>query len=549
MRIHTNPPQVEAKVLDGRGGDGGIDVAVYVNGKIDTIYQLKYFPEGFTGAWGRARKPQIKSSFETAWKNHEPPNWILVIPGNPHVNEEKYVSTLREGRKVRISIWGRARLDSELARFTDLLHAVTRKPLQEVLKTIGQESAALIGPADLAERARRLHQLASGRSSYWDVDFSVAGKSVIESVRAKDPRAAELEPLGFSFAVNTSATDTVQRLQDLVDFGSRRHFVVPGEAIANFAFKGPEWFRHQGTIDRIEFPEPSPLPTDQQIDVTLEFLDEEGAVASHHQGVMTVRSAGERGIAFLAQFYNVVELDTQLPYEVAESGLMHLGLRFTRAAVRDAFDAFQLMEDMSSQTTFRVLLNGSTLMSATTEGLAVPPDESTDSLRDLVLLVEDLNVLQNRLRARFLVPEGVTNRERVMIRVARLLVEGKGTWMPPDTSLTFSLSGEAPEEIRELLKSGGAVTSLNPNLRVKILGTQFALGPAVMYHPSMKVRGGAEEVLRMLDEGTAAGHEIIMDPQGDTLVWVAPNDPREDGMPDSEGWGLPDIPMPGAIDS
>lgn len=78
--------------VDGRGGDGGIDVlaiepsddkiVVYQDppgGRV-VVYQLKYFPEGFDGKEA-GRRNQIKRSLEQAIK-HVPQmdKWVLVAP-------------------------------------------------------------------------------------------------------------------------------------------------------------------------------------------------------------------------------------------------------------------------------------------------------------------------------------------------------------------------------------------------------------------------------------------------------------------------------------
>lgn len=62
--VMEDSPGVDVKALDGRGGDGGIDLDATVErtGQLVSIYQLKFFPEGFSGEWSRARKPQIESA-------------------------------------------------------------------------------------------------------------------------------------------------------------------------------------------------------------------------------------------------------------------------------------------------------------------------------------------------------------------------------------------------------------------------------------------------------------------------------------------------------
>src|SRR5690554_5709372 len=79
QRKHQAGPG-KAQAIDGRGGDEGIDVDVTEpDGTISTIYQLKYFPEGFSGGFREVRRKQILNSFRAAMK-HEPALWVLVVP-------------------------------------------------------------------------------------------------------------------------------------------------------------------------------------------------------------------------------------------------------------------------------------------------------------------------------------------------------------------------------------------------------------------------------------------------------------------------------------
>ncbi|MET8776967.1 hypothetical protein ABZV58_18350 [Nocardia sp. NPDC004654] len=56
---------------DGRGGDGGIDFEVR-QGIRRRIYQLKYFPDGFSGDRKSTRQTQIRKSFRRAIKLDPP---------------------------------------------------------------------------------------------------------------------------------------------------------------------------------------------------------------------------------------------------------------------------------------------------------------------------------------------------------------------------------------------------------------------------------------------------------------------------------------------
>ena len=79
-RYKREHPELSVQAIDGRGGDGGIDIDVRepVTGKLLKIYPLKFFPEGFSGGH-RQRRNQIRNSFEKAAALH-PPVWALVVP-------------------------------------------------------------------------------------------------------------------------------------------------------------------------------------------------------------------------------------------------------------------------------------------------------------------------------------------------------------------------------------------------------------------------------------------------------------------------------------
>ncbi len=544
MRKYHHPPESTVEVIDGRGGDGGIDVAVYVEDEIKEIFQLKHFPEGFSSGFKTSRRQQIKKSFDTAWTNHKPPLWTLVVPRNPTVPEGKYVSGLSSGKTVKTTVWGPARLDSELARHPDLLAAATRNPLLEALRTIGQERASLVDPADLSRRASDLHKLAAGRSLYWDVDFQVSEHGVTEMYRAKDPRAAELEPLGFNFTLKTNTFGLKQDIQRVLDFGARRHLTIPGAAVEGFKAVGPAWFQNDGAIERLEIRAADQLSADEQISVTLEFLDEDGFTRSSHQGMMHAKSVGERGVAFLANFYGMLELDAEIPNAISEPGRFDLSMAFAHSRVRDAQETLQLLRDFESGSVLQVLFEERKFVKGLAAGNTQQADQSMELVdRSMELLVEDLGILEKKLNAKFRVPAEISHRHRAMLRVARLMVEGKATWMPPGTSLTGTLSGKSDDGLRMLLSEGCAITTPIPAFVLEIQGSSFNLGPAVLYHPRTVVRDAAE-VTEAFEAGTAAGREVVFDPQGEQLIWVMPGNDHKEGLPETVAWDLPGIPMP-----
>src|SRR6476619_487138 len=92
-RIHRTQVTATYHAVNGRGGDDGIDFVAVDHPDVTKIYQLKYFPEGFSGGF-RTRRTQIKRSFRRATK-HKPQVWTLVVPNTVTTPEDEYVKSLK----------------------------------------------------------------------------------------------------------------------------------------------------------------------------------------------------------------------------------------------------------------------------------------------------------------------------------------------------------------------------------------------------------------------------------------------------------------------
>ena len=91
---HETERTGRAQAVDGRGGDGGIDVDVTLDdGTLETIYQLKHFPEGLSGNYRDTRRRQIRGSYVTAMKQR-PKRWVLVVPCNLTPKERSWLRSL-----------------------------------------------------------------------------------------------------------------------------------------------------------------------------------------------------------------------------------------------------------------------------------------------------------------------------------------------------------------------------------------------------------------------------------------------------------------------
>nr|WP_221383247.1 hypothetical protein [Actinoplanes polyasparticus] len=185
-----SPKLSQVLAYDGRGG---VDVLVRQGTRL-RIFQLKYFGDGF-GSDHRKHRRQIKDSFMAA-VNHDPTEWILVIPTNPTPGEEKFVLDLSQDRPdLVLRIMGRQQLDSHLSRFPDLTEYFVRDSLLHHAKILGQKKALRLGGlSDLTERTRALAGVADTLDLDWGVDTAMRDGVVVHTVRPKHERAARNSP-------------------------------------------------------------------------------------------------------------------------------------------------------------------------------------------------------------------------------------------------------------------------------------------------------------------------------------------------------------------
>jgi hypothetical protein len=143
-----------AQAVDGRGGDGGIDIDVKVakTGQLTEILQLKWFPDGFSGPRVR-RREQIKASFKTAMV-HQPAVWTLVVPANLTILERQSVYALKKSQKVQIRLVGAAELNNLLAKDPRIHDWALRDAARDLLTLVGREKATLSKPGIWLRRSK-----------------------------------------------------------------------------------------------------------------------------------------------------------------------------------------------------------------------------------------------------------------------------------------------------------------------------------------------------------------------------------------------------------
>ena len=155
-------------------------------------------------------------------------------------------------------------------------------------------------------------------------------------------------------------------------------------------------------------------------------------------------------------------------------------------------------------------------------------------------LIDDLCALQQKLPgSTFTLPEETSNRQRAMIRVTRLLLDGGMVYMPPEAELTITLSGKSDDTLIGLIRDGGQCVSHIEAFRTEIQGSKYDLGPATFFHRNLRAVD-SEKVLQALENGTAEGLEVRLRPKDDVLIlaWLGHATGKDSPLPPPMSWNL-----------
>lgn len=501
-RVHPEPATV--KVIDGRGGDGGKDVDVTLPDGRRIIYQLKYFPEGFTGPHV-GRRPQIKRSF-TSIEAEYPYQWVLVSPHKLVPSEWAYLAKLApEGHPTNVAAWDQARLDSHLAKHPDLVAYLQRTPeLERVANLYNQEKAALLDPGkDLVDRVRALQDLASTVDPYYSLDFQTQGSTIIRTLRAKDPRAYEARPVSINF----SAAASTPALRNVIGWGTRETVTLTGDQIRDFSVTGTVLMGDFGLPDEIRF-----IPTIQEpIPCSLDALDDTQARIRRFSGAITHLGRGHEGISIETLFYDTVAMKFWLSADPTKPEVKVDITISLRPGTSPA-----LLEKAAHLADLQVTAAGIRLVGPKGETYASLAGRQTikelafaAEMRALRELAEDVSALTDHLKVDLTIPPEPTDLDRVRIRVLRHALEGKVSIDPVQNGFTVVIPPEAPEEPLADLLAGRAFSCYvrSPAQTVSLAGMELEVPELSYWHPNLAAVAEPTQ-LALLGERRSRGEEI-----------------------------------------
>lgn len=532
--------------IDGRGGDGGIDVeCLQKTSGQRHVFQLKYFPEGFSGKH-RKRREQIQRSFDAL--DSVPDRWILVAPCTTDQSGYAFLKRL-VGNSTELELWHRARLDELLAAHRDLADHFAREDYGlEQAKQLARETAVLAGgSADLSERVASLGKTVDAVDENWTFDFTREGDSVVHILRAKHARAAEVAPINISFLVDASSIpDRDQTTLRDMDYGLAGSVTFPGEAVQQFMIDGPELVRRE-PADGVEVTMTKlPNPNIVGKHVELHLSDERCGPLGVFHGVLVDGRPGAAGMSLRTNFFDIVTITFLMPPlnghndEGSASGTCNVQVEYPSLASVDSVRlASEMMVNLAKAR--RVELRDGTrhLVTIGLDDGVIDPDRYIDQ-HDLAA---DLAVVQEAAKNRFPLPIQVSELDRTWARALRLALQEGHTYAPGVTGLHVTFSPDALKDaaLQDLLAGEArAFVARQEPFQVELCGHELVLPQMALYHPAMRLRDHEQVTLELARGQAAKFHLETVD--GSTMTLLGSAYPAQ-GVPPAP-WGLRGIPEP-----
>lgn len=512
MQKHVDEGGCKVFVLDGAGGDGGIDIGVERNGVVEHIYQLKYFPEGFSGGFRDVRRKQIKKSFNRAVTNHDPKNWTLAFPAKIKAREREWLYNELAGDRVKPEIdhMGSTELDLLLAKYPEIHALATRDALIATLRIFSDEHKALTKPEDLGNRLRDLAGIANSRSEFWGVNVEVAADgSTTSSLAAKRPDAAEREPIAWK--LNTEFGEEHKRLQkdyeQALDYGAIEPIVLPPDVVRSLSITGPEWIAEDREHVHVEL---HPAPRGAAYPLDLKVLGAMGNVRVSLKCTARSLGSGQKGGRVLIEYNGCLKVIWQM-----DKGSVKGRVDFTPDLIgASASDAVRVLQFFDALTETRILsfsmrgkANTATMQKRKKAPVFLPPAALEH--------VQDLAYLEREFDTTFVVKKRVSGAERKRARFVRMLREGKFPINPGVQSFYGTLSGKETEKIKATLIAPHAFQLTEDEFLLDVQDQKLLVGRVATLCPQVVVED-AEEHLQAIDAGEAEGRTVILGPADDT---------------------------------
>lgn len=516
-------------VNDGKGGDDGIDVGWFSGDDLVEVYQLKYFPEGFSSSQSKRRK-QIRSSFaKPITKGYQHERWTLAVPTKGTPAERKVVSDLTHPEGIRDGEIAKGFLGIPELNALEVMHPQVgrhhkHKQLTQYLASIGMERAALAGPHDLSERLATLAEITDNRSAYWGAAFSVDAAGVsTTTIYPKRADAAVKEPISHH-AVFTALDDDQRTLvEEFFHFGVGAELTISRSQITDYRIDGPAWIATTSIPNEITIMRtpgamsgrPAALRVFPEGEIP---IIAHGQVIHHASGTLgaSIEFAMNGGVMMTLTFRDlpdeeeVVDTpDDDLEDEVVDApdddldeevqvrvdiGFVANTAGHSAQEVLAISSALARLEDGHTRAELWIERD---LEDPDSESLVIPLPAGREPGENVVpafiqQLADDLAVISRHTGEIMNIPATMTGVQFAQVRAARLLLEGHVTLLPWRRTFRFDVNRDAGPAALELLRAerGAAMVQFD-HVVAPVLDRKIRLPALRIWHPAAEYIDGA----------------------------------------------------------
>ncbi|MCJ0700248.1 hypothetical protein FRIG_03715 [Frigoribacterium faeni] len=522
-----------AMAINGRGGDGGIDVGVWniATDTVEEIFQLKHFLDGWPKRV-KGRQNQIAGSFDRAWKNHRPSKWVLVTPSNPTIGERQFVMTLGKDKKVDIDIFGPAELDGLLGDHPEVLERFTIDRGRKLLRDIGRPEWALNQPGDLTTVMGQIHRQVSKRSDHWAslVTMDENG-NITEELKALTENAAEAEPLEIKVTTEfTNETKGVgEAYEDALRHGLTESVTLRDEMLKEVRFVGPEWFAEDYAGGELTL-----LPGNNGAGspATITSRAPDGVRLGGLSGTVENIAVGTDSGRIVANFPGGLQTRWTMPRDQAAAGEIRTETSFAGHRVRDVGRVIRFLSSLNKAGQLTLEIDGKTY------AVALHPGSGFEENARFVAFLEDLVTLENELDVEFRLPDReIEFDEWIWVRIARRVLQGVAVPYPKVDGFNFTLNGQQGTIEEALERQKSAFLIQQTEFVIDLLGTEVHLGHVFIVQSYGTFLNGPEHAAA-LQAGEGEGRVVQLRAVDNLPFIIYAPERLQPGPVVTTGWGI-----------
>ncbi|WP_114773601.1 hypothetical protein [Lentzea flaviverrucosa] len=492
----------DAIPIDGRGGDGGVDLRWESPDGL-VVFECKKFTRITS-----TQKRNIKRSLSNAAR-HDPIRWVLVAPVDPTPALCDWFSNQLAAEVPFPLQWlGRTWLDQRIAANPDIRRATLDGAQVEVFRAVAEaraETDYMLTASDFVSRAMTLQNRANELSPSWNIRWDTETQQLIAAPKtgaAPDEVHIDYE---LDFPVDEDAQATRRKYEEVVAFGGT--ITIPPRYVTSISIAGLEALGLEpgpGSLtissdgDDAGLPMPATLritgggqPSTRPLQISLTHREKgtEGITlrGMDSTGLLTTRILLRRRRGQQAEFSVHLNIDDGSGSKVPLSTIDPSGLH----------RLYELAAGIDADRTMEICFPTDRLSIPIT----MPAEPEFVNLRNLV---GDLLAVRDALGLVLPVPHRWTRSDERNIRFAAQLLRDEPAPLPFPPQLRFTQNPSDHLELSDKLKTDGVSMQISDeSLPLTFNGVSFEIGPLWIRLTKLHLEG--PEACR---ETALAGREV-----------------------------------------